>query len=88
MEIEYLENTFLSEIVIKKFMHEEINDSLLIEFVPKVLKTSKIGNEVLKNWIDHFEGNFNGKKLKFKTPYVLTKDKEDESKTLWIERRF
>ena len=86
MTMEYVEHEFSPDSILDSFKVELINKSNLEKFI--ILKINSPKNQkILKGWIDHFRGIFNGKTLKYQTPYIITTSKCGKFVTLWIEMK-
>jgi len=67
-------------IVIESFMKDELDkvpEGDIYDFVTG-------GDVIVDSWADHFRGIFNGRQLKYKTPFVITAFMG--VKTLWKEK--
>jgi len=78
---------FVSEHIVDSFRPEFINMSNIESFVINIREKSKNDQEILKRWIKGFQGFIPGvsKRIKFISPYIITKDPETGVKTLWKE---
>lgn len=80
-------HVFSEKQVIDSFKPELINMSHIDSFVVNIKEKSKQDQEILKKWAKSFQGYLPGvkKRVKFISPYIITKDPKTGIKTLWKE---
>jgi len=74
--------------IVKRFRWEEfqkIAEKNLVDFLPHIRGDSPIDGRTLETWENHLRGKFNGRQLKFKIPYVITKNPKTGARALWKE---
>ena len=55
----------------------------LVDVIPNI--TTPTDEKILASWEQSFRGNFNGYKLKVKSPYAITRNPKTGAKALWKE---
>lgn len=72
-------NVFIPGQIIKRFKVEAFNEIPKHDLMDFVCSIYPRDEAILETWEDHFRG--------LKIPYVITKDQDKNTKSLWKERR-